>query len=165
MVSSLPWHIWYSTRHHVFSNRATTKHIDISELIVTWLNATRYASEYHHTKNGLLNSWRPIYLWKILTSLSSAAYRTKIMMSLFGYGNAPSSSDSHTQQPQDLNARRLRRENRRRSSELRQSDEQSAPAPTKAGPSTPKRSDTPTLRKEDPPASHNLTREHIQKWR
>ncbi|KAI4911160.1 hypothetical protein J4E85_011298 [Alternaria conjuncta] len=64
-----------------------------------------------------------------------------------------------------MNAQRLRRENRRRSSELRQSDEQSAPAPTKAEASTAKRSDTPTLRQEDPPASHNLTREDIQKWR
>ena len=92
-------------------------------------------------------------------------YRTTITMPLFGYGNTPKSSAQEAQQLQDMNAQGLRRENRRRTSERRQSDEQSAPAPTKAEASTTKRSDTPTLRQEDPPASHNLTREHIQEWR
>ncbi|KAH6875030.1 hypothetical protein BKA58DRAFT_311499 [Alternaria rosae] len=64
-----------------------------------------------------------------------------------------------------MNAQRLRRENRRRTSERRQSDEQSAPTRRNESASTPKRSDTPTLRQEDPPASHCLTREHIQEWR
>ncbi|KAI4703557.1 hypothetical protein J4E89_009978 [Alternaria sp. Ai002NY15] len=86
-------------------------------------------------------------------------------MPLFGYGNAPKPSDREGEQPQNTGAQQLRRENRRRLSENRQPDEAVAPAPGNEGASRPKRSDTPTRRQEDPPASHNLTREDIQKWR
>ena len=152
-------------RHDVFPNRATTKHIHNPEFTVTWLKATRYASEYRHTN---FVRWTANTLFdfpKLHFFIFYRVHRTKLTMPLFGYGNATKPSAQGTQQPQDMNAQRLRRENRRRSSELRQSDEQSTPAPTNAGASTAKRSDTPTLRQEDPPASQNLTREDIQKWR